>query len=162
MPTANDVLANSLSASQAMLNRLCSDLTPAEYLHRPCAVANCAAWIVGHLVMTERMSLTRVGVTDQPALPEGFEKRFSRDPDAPKAADFGDVSILLPLFNLHRDRLIEAVKALPPEVIDRPLETPHPFFSKTGEAINFMGIHTSMHAGQISMIRRTLGRTPLI
>jgi len=162
MSTANDILANTLAASKAMLNRLCNDLTPADYLHRPCPAANCAAWIVGHLVLTERMSLTRVGVKEMPAIPEGFEARFSREPQAPKAADFGDVSILLPLFNQHRDKLIEAVKNLPTEIIDKPLDKPHPFFSTVGEAVNFMGIHTSMHSGQISMIRRTLGRAPLI
>lgn len=162
MPTAHDVIVASLNASRTLLNRLCEDLTPADYLHRPCSAANCAAWTIGHLVLTERMALGRVGVKDLPPLPEGFEKRFSREPQAPRASDFGDVSILLPLFNQHRDRLIEAVKSLPAEVLDRPLDKPHPMFSKLYETVNFMGVHVSMHAGQISTIRRSLGRPPVI
>src|SRR5438045_2183409 len=107
MPTANDLLAHTLASSQFMLNRFCDDLTPQEYLHRPCTGGNTTAWIVGHLVLTERNLLTRAGATDLPPIPDGFDKRFSRDPEAPKASDFGDVTILLPLFNQHRQLTID-------------------------------------------------------
>ena len=102
MLSPTDVLVHSLSSSQKLLNRYCEDLTPAEYLHRPCGGSNCVAWLIGHLVISERSALGRVGMTDLPPLPEGFEKRFARDAEAPKAEAFGDVSILLPLFNQHR------------------------------------------------------------
>ena len=162
MPTANDLLAHSLSASRMMVNRFIEDLTPAEYLHRPCAGGNCAAWIVGHLVMSDRSLLGRVGVTELPALPEGFEKRFARDETAPKASEYGDVGVLGPLFNRHRDLLIERVKKMPAEALDAALPKPHPMFATVGEMVNFMGAHVAMHAGQLTVIRRTLGRPPMI
>ncbi len=158
----NDIVVSSLAISQKLLNRYCEDLKPDEYLHRPCTGANCAAWLIGHLILTERMALKRVGATDVPALPDGFEKRFARDPEAPKAIEFGDVSFLMSLFNQHRQLLIDTVNRLPPEALDKPVEKPHPMFNTIGEAVNFMGAHTSMHAGQITMIRRSLGRPPII
>src|SRR5687768_1859323 len=87
--TSNDAIAHSLTISGTMLDRYTADLTPQEYLHRPCGDANCAAWLVGHLILSERNAMKRLGVTDLPELPEGFEKRFARDPEAPKASDFG-------------------------------------------------------------------------
>src|SRR5213596_2411696 len=102
MQTINDAIVRALTQSQLMLNRMTADLTPQEYLHRPCAKANCAAWTIGHLVLSERNALKRLGVSDLPPLPEGFEKRFSRDEGSPQAAEFGDVSNLVPLFNQHR------------------------------------------------------------
>jgi hypothetical protein len=35
-------------------------------------------------------------------------------------------------------------------------------FKTPGQLAHFMAIHTTMHAGQISMIRRSLGRPPVI
>ena len=166
MPTANDLIAGTLSTTQKLLVRFTEDLTPQEYLHRACAGGNAIAWIIGHLVVSERSALARAGVKPEqmPALPEGFEKRFGREADAAKAGDFGDVTLLMPLFNRHRELLIDTIRNLPPEALDAPLPKPHPLFGQTvGDALNFMaGPHPSMHAGQISMIRRTMGKPPLI
>ena len=165
MPTANDLLVNSLTISQKMLNRYTQDLTPQEYLHRPCAGGNTAAWIIGHLVLTDRVAMARAGLKpgQMPALPEGFEKRFSREPDAPKASEFGDVRILMPLFNEHRQLLIDTVRRMSPAELDTPLEKPHPMFGAViAEALNFVGgPHAAMHAGQITIIRRSMGKPPL-
>lgn len=162
MSTSNDLIAHTLKVTGALLGRYCEDLKPDDYLHRPCGGANCAAWIVGHLVMTERSALGRLGVTDLPPLPEGFDKRFARDETAPRSADYGDVTVLMPLFNRHRELLIEAVRRAPAELLDKPLEKPHPMFATVGESINFMGAHVAMHAGQVTYIRRSLGRPPIV
>jgi hypothetical protein len=160
--TGNEAIVQNLTASGALLERLTADLTPQDYLHRPCAEGNCAAWITGHLILTERGALGRMGVTDLPPLPEGFDKRFARDNTAARAADFGDVTQLMPMFKHLRAVLVEAVNCATPEQLSKPLDKPHPLFTTVGGSVNFMGVHVSMHAGQISTIRRTLGRPPLI
>jgi hypothetical protein len=162
MLSPNDVLIHSLTGSQGLLNRLFEDLKPAEYLHRTCDGANCAAWVLGHLILSERSALGRVGVTDLPPLPEGFEKRFGRDADAPKATEFGDVTVLLPLFNKQRQLLIEKVKGMSADELTKPVEPPHPLFSHVWSLVNLMGLHVMLHNGQISSIRRSLGRPPVI
>jgi hypothetical protein len=162
MPTPNDVIAHSLRISQILLNRYCEDLKPEEYLHRPCPGGNCAAWLIGHLILTERRGLERLGVTDLPPLPDDFEKRFSRDPEAPKASDFGNVTDLMPLFNSHRQMTIDKVKQAPPDLLEKPLDKPHPLFATVGQFANFLGAHATMHAGQITIIRRSLGRPPIV
>ena len=161
--TATDIIVHSLTASQAMLMRFTEDLKPDEYLHRTAPGANCAAWLLGHLALSDRSVLSkRLNVGDLPTLPEGFEKTFSRDEGCPQANQFGDVSILRNIFNQHRDRLIAEVKRLSPGRLAEPLEKPHPMFKNVGEVINFMALHSTMHAGQITMIRRSLGRPPIV
>jgi hypothetical protein len=161
--TVNEAIAQNLTAAGALLERMTADLAPQDYLHRPCAEANCAAWIVGHLILTERSALKRLGVTDLPPLPEGFETRIPREATAAaRASDFGDVTQLVPIFKQHRAMLVEAVKRATPEQLGKPLDKPHPLFSTIGGSVNFMGVHVAMHSGQISTIRRTLGRPPLI
>ena len=160
--TSNQALAHALMTSAGLVQRYTADLTPAEFLHRSTNKANCTAWLIGHLTLSERRTLGLLGATDLPLLPDGFEKRFSRDAGCPDAEDFGDVSALVPLFNQHRERLIYAVKSATQEQLDKPMEKPHPMFNTVGEWVAFMAVHTAMHAGQITMIRRSLGRPPLV
>jgi uncharacterized damage-inducible protein DinB len=162
VPTPNDVIAHALASTQLMVNRFTADLQPPEYLHRPTEKANCAAWTIGHLALSDRGALKRMEITNLPPLPEGFEQRFSRDEGCPQAGDFGDVGQILPIFNAHRERLIEAVKRMTTEQFEKPMEKPHPMFKTLGEFITFMAAHTAMHAGQITVIRRSLGRPPLV
>ena len=71
--------------------------------------------------------------------------------------------VLMPLFNEHRNRMVEAVRRATPEQLDQPLERAMPpMFTTAGELANFLGAHTAMHAGQISVIRRSLGRPPIM
>lgn len=162
MPTATQLLVRSLSASQMLLHRYTGDLKGDEFLHRATPNANCVAWTLGHLVLTDRMALKRFGVPDLPPLPDGFEKRFSRDEGCPQASEFGDVAHLMPLFDAHRNLLIETVKRATPHELDEPVDKPHPMFGNLAEVANFMAIHTTMHAGQITITRRSLGRPPLM
>jgi hypothetical protein len=160
MNSVNDAIVHVLTRSQALLQRFTADLQPQEYLHRTTPQANCAAWTIGHLVLTDRRTLGRLGVVDLPPLPDGFEKRFGRESGAPQACDFGDVGVLMPLFNQHRAMLIDAVKRASIEQLNHPLE--HQMFSTAGEMASFMGLHTAMHAGQLTIIRRSLGRPPIV
>ncbi len=162
MASSIEIIVHSLRTSQRMLTRFAEDLKGDEYMHRTCSTANCAAWILGHLILTDRRLLGRFAVSALPELPDGFEPRFARDQTAAMAGEFGDVNVLLPLFNQHRDHLIDTVKAASSEKLDAPLDAPHPLFRNLGEAANFMSVHTSMHTGQITMIRRSLGRPPLV
>jgi hypothetical protein len=162
MNTATEALAYSLNASKQMLDTHTADLKGDDWLHRICPKANCAAWIVGHLVLVERRVLTFAGVKDLPPLPEGFEKRFARDETAPGASDFGDTSVLVSLFDQHRSMTIDQVRRATPELLSKPLEKPNPRFGTVGEFIAFISLHVTMHAGQITYIRRSLGRPPII
>lgn len=161
MPSANDMIVHNLNGSMMVLGRFVDDLTEQEMLHRITPKANCAAWTIGHLVLSDRRGLTQFGVP-LPPLPDGFEKRFSRDEGCPQAGEFGDVSMLMPLFRQQRSALIDAVKRATPEQLDKPLEKPHPVFGTAAELANFLAFHSMMHAGQISQIRRHLGRPPVM
>jgi uncharacterized damage-inducible protein DinB len=165
MLNAIDVLVHGLTASKRLLLLYVEDLNPQEYLHRPSENVNCVAWLLGHLALSDRrVTHTMLGVPerDLPVLPDGFEKRFSRDEGCPQAQEFGDVSGLAAIFAAHRDLLIQTVQASDVDRIAQPLAKPHPRFKTAWEAANFMSVHAAMHAGQITVIRRSLGRKPLI
>ena len=160
--TNNECVAFALSSSQALLKFYVKDFSPADYVRRPIPQSNCAAWIIGHLTLTDRRALERTHATDLPQLPDDFQTRFGQGEGAPHAADFGDTSILVPLFDAYRNRLIGRARQLSAEELNQPIGFQHPRFKTVGEMLIFMGVHTSMHSGQITTIRRSLGRPPLI
>jgi hypothetical protein len=68
----------------------------------------------------------------------------------------------MPLFDRHHGLLLEAVRRASADELDKPLEKPFPIAATVGEFINFMSLHVSLHAGQITIIRRSLGRPPVV
>jgi hypothetical protein len=161
MKTLNDCIIFGLQSAKNMLDALTADLTGDDWTHRAVPGSNCAAWLVGHLILVDRRALTLAGMTDLPELPAGFEATFGRENGAPMAASFGDPTVLMPMFDKYRDMLITAVAKLPTSKFDEMLPKPGPRFKTFGEFFSFMGLHVIMHAGQISTIRRSLGRPPL-
>jgi uncharacterized damage-inducible protein DinB len=66
------------------------------------------------------------------------------------------------LFDQHHNRAIDTVRAATPQQLDQPLDKPHPMFKSVGEFANFAAAHAVMHAGQLTIIRRSLGRPPVV
>lgn len=161
--TPQEAIALGLRSSQAMFHRFLDDLRPEEFQHRTCLGTNNAAWIVGHLTSVDRTQLERLGVPDLPSLPEGFKERFATTRAAATGtqADFGPPAELIRLFDLHRNLLIANVHRIPAAELAAPPQSPSPFYTDRGESLLFLGLHTAMHLGQLTIIRRSLGRPPL-
>ncbi len=160
--TTNDLLVSGIRMSTAMIQRMTADLTPEELLHQPAAGANCAAWIVGHLAMTLHRSLGRLGVTDLPTVPDEIAAKFQMTKQAAgKQEGLGDTQALLAMFNDRAERLQAALAKVTPEVLEGEPEFRPPGCANRGDMLLFLGLHNTMHAGQISTIRRSLGKPPL-
>lgn len=161
--TASELLAGGYRMGRRMVQMMCADLTDAEFGHRPVPGANTAAWVVGHLAVVARRTAERLGATDLPPLTEEFVARFSttRKP-AGEQADLGSKADLLALFEACTQKLIEAAERLPADALTAPAANPGPFAANYGEAVLFGALHVGMHCGQLSTIRRSLGKPPLV
>lgn len=160
--TPVDATLFALRKSQAMTHRFVDDLKPHEFEHQPCDGANCAAWILGHLAMTDRRMIGWLGATELPPLPDGFEARFkTTQTTAGSQSGFGDPAGLVAQFDAHRDTLIAFVPTVPAAKMAEPTPVVRPMFATVGEAALFMALHASLHAGQLTLIRRSLGYPPV-
>jgi hypothetical protein len=162
MHTASDAIAKSIGHAARVILMFTEDVKGADWNHRACAGANCAAWILGHLVLSARRMMQYAGHADLPALPEGFEQRFARDDAAPKSSDYGDCSQLRDLFKQHHDLFVAVARRQTPETLAKDLGMNHPVFDTVGGMLSFAPVHIATHAGQISTIRRSLGRAALV
>jgi hypothetical protein len=159
----NDLLAASYQMGQKMIHRMVDDLTEEEFGHQPVPGANSAAWIIGHLGVTARRTAERLGATGLPALTEEFVAQFSATKKPAGAqTGLGDKAALLALFDHSVAKLIDAVRAIPVESLHHPPANPGPFANNYGEALLFGGMHVLFHSGQLSTIRRSLGKPPVV
>lgn len=161
--TPHELLAAGYRMARQALRRMCDDLTPEEFRHQPCPGANSAAWIVGHLAVTARRTAERLGATELPVLTEEFVGHYSATKHpAGEQAELGGKAELLSLFDVCIDKLMDAVVKLPPDALTAPPAGPSPFATNYAEAVLFGSLHITMHCGQLSVIRRSLGRPPLV
>jgi hypothetical protein len=88
--------------------------------------------------------------------------KATRQP-AGEQCGYGDAKALLAVFDTSLERLfIAGVRALPTEALTSASDIPVPFPTNRAEAILFGAIHIAMHTGQLSTIRRSLGKPPLV
>jgi uncharacterized damage-inducible protein DinB len=160
--TVNDVIVFGLKASHARLHMYIDDLKPAEFAHQPFPGVNSIAWILGHLALTDRRILGLLGA-ELPPLADGFDTPFktTKQP-AIQQTDLGNPADLIATLDAHRTKLIAAVEGATPDVLNKPLPNPVGAAKTVGEAAAFMAVHLAMHAGQITLIRRSLGYPPVV
>jgi hypothetical protein len=161
--TPTELLAGGYRMGRKMVQMMCEDLTEAEFHHQPVPGANSAAWIVGHLAVTARRTAERLGATELPVLTEEFVAKFSqtRKP-ADAQRDLGTKEELLALLNVSVEKAMQALRTLPADGFDAPALNPGRFANNYGEAILFGAMHFTMHCGQLSTIRRSLGKPPQV
>ena len=160
---ANDLLANAYATGQKLLHVMVDDLTPEEFNRQPVPGANCAAWVVGHLAVTLRDGLRRMRFPDIPDLPPGLDTECKATKQAArKQTGYGDPKALVGLFDACVERFIQAVRGLPADVLAGEPDFRGPFATNRAEAIQFGAMHIAMHAGQLSTLRRSLGKPPVV
>ncbi len=161
--TTNVAIVTSFRLAKMLIHRMTDDLTAAEFNHQPVPGANSAAWIVGHLAATYRRMVEKLGRTDLEAIPEAIAARLAPTRQAAEdQSGLGEPAELLRLFDVYCDASTEFVAAMPASRFDEASPFPLPFLKTIGEALIFIGsLHATMHSGQLSTIRRSLGKPPV-
>lgn len=161
--TPNDLLATAYATGKKLVHFMVDDLTDDELLYQPSVGANCAAWIIGHLTLTFRNGLRRAGIADLPEFPHDLLGAFTTTKQpAGEQGGYGDLKELIARFDAHADRMVEWVKTLSADALAAPTDGRTPFATNFAEAVQFGAMHVAMHVGQISAIRRSLGKPPKV
>jgi hypothetical protein len=158
--TPIDYAASALHQNGDMLTMSVADFSDADFLVRPCPGANHASWQFGHLIVAETGMVNSIRPGAMPALPGGFEEKFSKETVSLDDAKFFPVrKELVEQFTKTRGGTVAWIKSLSLADLDK--ETPERLrrFSPTiGQLLYMFGSHTAMHLGQIQVLRRRLGK----
>lgn len=146
--------------------RLLDKTDPADWFrHSPEGITH-VAWQVGHLAMAQyRLALERIRgarPSDDELISQDFLQRFARESvpnadagDYPRPAEIRDV-----FDRVHRQSLLE-LNDLPESELDEPVLKPHPLAKTKLWSLLWCAQHEMLHAGQIGLLRRSLGYAPL-
>jgi hypothetical protein len=157
---ARDAFLLALSSTQSMMPMYLDGLSDVDLLVRPVPGANHTAWQLGHLISSEKFLLHRHLPVSYPEFPAGFEELHS----GKKAGVDQDPGFLtkekyLGLFNQVREITKSAVARLNDADFDKPAPGPLEKMAPTlGALLQLAANHTLMHGGQVTVLRRKLGK----
>jgi DinB superfamily len=141
-------------------------LTPDEWFWCPSGVTTHVAWQVGHLAVAQyNLCLRRVRgrtAADDTLMPESFVDRFKAGskPAAGAENNLPLEEIQQRFESVFRQSLTELAERTD-EDLNVPTEPPHPRFHSKLEAVSWASLHEMVHAGQIALLRRLMGKPPL-
>jgi len=159
-----EMVAQHLTRDLNMIKMMLNDMTDADLLVRPVPGANHPIWQLGHLVLSEAHLVNAAQPGAVPPPPALFAEKFKKDNakiDDPNF--FPKKAEILDALEKGRNATVAWVKTLSPADLDRPIAGPTARFA---DSIGLMLInlpwHSSMHGGQIQVLRRKLGKPNLM
>jgi hypothetical protein len=138
----------------------------ADWFAMPAGSPTHLAWQLGHVAMAEYgLCLFRVRgrqEADTQLMSSSFRKLFSRgsapQADAAKYPPLGEIRATLD--RVHAQVRLES-PGFTPEVLAEPSEMPYAVEATKLGGLFFCSHHEMLHAGQIGLLRRLLGKSPL-
>jgi len=161
-----DLAIEQIRKARSHTLRLLETIEPVQWFRQPKEGITHVAWQVGHLAMAQyRLCLERIrGPRDEDAalISEGFLTQFGRDsvPDPDPTHNPSPEEIRLALDRVYAQVMQELPKISESDLSCKPLK-PHPLFDTKLGALLWCGHHEMAHAGQIGLLRRLLGHSPL-
>lgn len=161
-----DLARRQIEWSRAYTHTLLADLADEDWYRQPAGLVTHIAWQVGHLAMAEYgLCLFRVRgrkPEDLDLMPGRFRKQFSRgsSPPADAAAGPSPVQIREVFQRIHTQAMCELAEYREQDLQDK-IDEPYAVFDTKLGALFFCAHHEMLHAGQIGLLRRLIGKPPL-
>ncbi len=154
---------SALDISRSMSEGMVADFkTPEQWTHQVFPTANHALWCIGHIAWVDNRFISRLAPELEVDLP-GYKERFAggSTPSSDPAA-YPPPEQVVERWRERRKTLLAVLE----RQTDADLEQPAPqgvpgFLKDRGNLFEFAAIHESIHTGQLSMARRSLGHAPL-
>ncbi|MCA9302830.1 MAG: DinB family protein [Phycisphaerales bacterium] len=162
-----DFIRFGLGASRGSMMGLVNDLRDAPMAQPTVNGGNHALWILGHLVYTEDFVVHTIILGRDPSPLHAWSPlfRFGTEPKTDPAA-YPDYDELLAKWEEVRAFTLATLDSMTDEDLDKPApgcpEEWKGWFGTIAKALNSQIIHPTMHYGQLTDIRRSLGRPVLM
>ncbi len=145
---------------------LLADVGTDDWFQMPAGCSTHLAWQVGHLAMAQYgLCLFRMrgrADVDMELMSSSFRKKFSKGttPEADPAKNPSPEEIRAVFDRVFQQALLE-LPTIPDSQLDDPIEMPFAAFPTKFGGLLFCSHHEMLHAGQIGLLRRLLGKTPV-
>lgn len=143
---------------------LLQDIEDEQWFWRPAEGVTHVAWQIGHLAMAQYgLCLFRMrgrGPDDTQLMSSTFRKMFSKGttPNPDPAANPSPAEIRA-VFEAVYQRALEELPGFGDALLDEPVDMPYALYPTKLGGLHFCALHEMMHAGQIGLLRRLMGKT---
>ena len=160
------IAAQQLDKVRHFTKMFLADLAPEEWFWNPSELVTHIAWQVGHLACAQySLCLKRMrgpSDVDESIISAAFMKPFGKDSVPQAGADgYPTPEEIVRVFDAVHARAIAELAERTDAELDVPVDPPHPAFATRLEAVEFSPCHEMVHAGQIGLLRRLMGKVPL-
>ncbi len=145
---------------------LLADLEPSDWFAQPTEGVSHVAWQVGHLAMAQYgLCLFRMrgrADVDPELMSSAFRKKFSKGttPDPDPANNPSPEDICGVFHRVYEQAMLE-LPEFSDTVLNEPVDLPYAAFATKFGGLLFCSHHEMLHAGQIGLLRRLLGKAPV-
>ncbi|HEY4234332.1 MAG TPA: DinB family protein [Lacipirellulaceae bacterium] len=155
-----------VEVARGFTKQFLAGLTPEEWFWQPPEVTTHIAWQVAHLSVAQyRLCLERIRgreATDDAFMPASYVERFGLGSQpAASAKNNPPLEEIQRIFDTVQARSLAELNEQSDKALDVPLEQPRPLFKTKLEAVEWCAQHEFVHAGQIALLRRLMGKAPL-
>jgi hypothetical protein len=161
-----DAAIRQIEYARQYTSLLIADIDDSDWFVQPAGLATHVGWQVAHLAVAEYgLCLYRMRgrqPADAALLPSEFRRQFGKGsvPRAEPDANHSPAAIRDVLHRVHQ-RALEELASCTDEQLDAPTEAPFTAFPTKLGGLLFCAAHEMLHAGQLGILRRALGKLPL-
>ncbi len=145
---------------------LLADIEPADWFRQPTEGVSHLAWQVGHLAMAQYgLCLFRMrgrADVDLELMTSSFRKKYSKgttpDPDPSRNPAPEEI---LGVFDRVYDQAMIELPTFGDAILDEPINMPYAAVATKFGGLLFCSHHEMIHAGQIGLLRRLIGKAPI-
>ena len=163
--TRLEIALDQIQTARRYTLHLLDTLEPGDWFRQPSEGVTHIAWQVGHLAMAEYwLALKRMRgerPSDNELISPDFLQRFAKGstPEANPALYPSPTEIRRTLDLVHQQSLAE-LPGYSDAALDQPPLFPHKLFNTKIDSLFWCARHEMLHAGQIGLLRRLLGKPP--
>ncbi|HUU85887.1 MAG TPA: DinB family protein [Phycisphaerae bacterium] len=150
-----------ITFARRMTEQLLEDIPEEQLLHQPVSAGNHALWVMGHLATTDD-ALAGLYDGGQPVLPQSYNELFGMgSKPTHDAGAYPPIAEVREHLGATRKRLLDGASAADDAALSVALPEELEGFApdRVGLLIS-LAWHEGLHAGQITMVRRSLGIGP--
>ena len=160
-----EIAIKQVEFARRYMRGLIADVPDEDWFRMPEGITH-IGWQVAHLAMAQYgLCLFRLRgrrSEDMGLMSADFRKKYSKgsQPNADPDHNPPPREIRATLDRIHEQALTE-LRGYVDADLDMPVDEPHAVFTTKIGAVYFCSMHEMMHAGQIGLLRRMLGKNPL-
>lgn len=165
-PSRLEIAARHIRSARDYTLSLLEDLSDDEWFWTPEPAITHIAWQVGHLAFAQYglvLFRQRGRLSEDAELMSGsFRKTFAKGTTpSPDRNDYPEIPEILATFDRIHSQSLQELSAMADSGLDDPIDKPHAAFPTKYGALMFAADHEMLHAGQIGLLRRLMGKPPL-